>query len=92
MKEGNKMTIQTIERQALELLVNLINANNHALANEFFDELIKVIEPFIPNSNLCKMEKVGWVDIRNALEADISNAALQAIAAFIASFAAKIAS
>jgi transposase len=92
MKGDNQMTIQIIESQVLELLINLIKANEHALADEFIDELIKVVEQFIPSSNLCKLEKVDWVDIRNALETNISNAVLQAIVNLIASYTTKIAS
>lgn len=89
MKEGTQMNIQAIEGQILELLVKLIKANEHALAEEFIDELVKLIQQFIPTSNLGKMEKVSWVDIRNILETNITNAVVQSILALVTLFGAK---
>lgn len=83
------MSIQTIESQVLELLVNLIQTDGPELAAEFLDELVVLIEGYIPASTLSQRDKVSWVDIRNTLETNVLEAVLKAIAALIAGFAAK---
>jgi len=90
--KGGKDTVTwlDIEAQVLNLLFEIMEAYGPTLAQEFIDELVKLIEEFIPDSGLSKLQKVSWVDIRNVLENQITQALLQAIAALIANFKIKV--
>jgi hypothetical protein len=67
------MTLQQIESQVLELLVNLLQASGPALANQFLVDLVKLIQSYIPTTTLIT-DKIAWVDVRNELEAELEAA------------------
>jgi DNA-binding phage protein len=83
--EGLTM-LQQIETQALTLLVNIIQSDGPELAQEFLAALVKFIDAHMPGSALAQKASVSWTDIRNALEQEVEEAVLQAVASFISTF------
>jgi|GEM_PF-1720205 len=84
------MTWQELEKQILELLVTLIQNDGSELAQQFLNNLVKIIEQYIPNAGLSNKDKISWVDIRNAMENVVEQSLLQAIADLIALFQTNV--
>ena len=80
------MTCQEIEQQVLELLVILIQAEGSQAAQQFLNDLVKIIEQYNPDAGISGKDTISWVDIRNTLESTLEQILLQKIAQLIVSY------
>ena len=66
--------LSEIESEVLKVIVSMLQAEGPELAQTFLNELVQVINSYIPKSGLAASQKINWTDIRNVLEAELAKA------------------